>query len=247
VAAVLAESATRISKIMREIVLDTETTGLDPKSGHRIVEIGCVELFNHVPTGEVYHQYVNPERDMPAEAERVHGLSETFLKDHPVFAEVSEKFVAFVGDATLVIHNAAFDMGFINAELERVGVEAIPMYRAVDTVSMARKKFPGAQASLDALCRRFGIDLSGRELHGALLDAQLLADVYLELLGGRQHGMDLAADAAGMVPIGDTGSSASDNGTAGRRAPRPHTIPADEEARHAAFLEKLKDPIWLRD
>lgn len=232
---------------MREIVLDTETTGLDPKSGHRIVEIGCVELINHVPTGEVYHQYVNPERDMPAEAERVHGLSETFLKDHPVFADVSEKFVTFVGDATLVIHNAAFDMGFINAELDRVGVEAIPMYRAVDTVSMARKKFPGAQASLDALCRRFGIDLSGRELHGALLDAQLLADVYLELLGGRQHGMDLAADAAGVVPMGDMGSAASDNGAAGRRAPRPHTIPSDEEARHTAFLEKLKDPIWLRD
>lgn len=230
---------------MREIVLDTETTGLNPKNGDRIVEIGCVELFNHVPTGEVYHQYVNPERDMPAEAERVHGLSETFLKDHPVFAEISDKFVEFVGDATLVIHNAAFDMGFINAELERINIEAIPMYRAVDTVSMARKKFPGAQASLDALCRRFGIDLSGRELHGALLDAQLLADVYLELLGGRQHGMDLAAD-AGVLVISDHTASSSETGTAGRRAPRPHTIPADEEKRHTAFMEKLKDPIWLR-
>lgn len=230
---------------MREIVLDTETTGLNPKNGDRIVEIGCVELFNHVPTGEVYHQYVNPERDMPAEAERVHGLSETFLKDHPVFAEISDKFVEFVGDATLVIHNAAFDMGFINAELERINIEAIPMYRAVDTVSMARKKFPGAQASLDALCRRFGIDLSGRELHGALLDAQLLADVYLELLGGRQHGMDLAAD-AGVLVISDHTASSSETGTAGRRAPRPHTIPADEEERHTAFMEKLKDPIWLR-
>lgn len=231
---------------MREIVLDTETTGLDPKSGHRIVEIGCVELINHVPTGEVYHQYINPERDMPAEAERVHGLSETFLKDHPVFADISDKFVEFIGDATLVIHNAAFDMGFINAELDRVGVEAISMYRAIDTVSMARKKFPGAQASLDALCRRFGIDLSGRELHGALLDAQLLADVYLELLGGRQHGMDLAADAE--VPVaGENTAPSQDNDSTGRRAPRPHTIPADEEARHAAFLEKLKDPIWLRD
>lgn len=230
---------------MREIVLDTETTGLDPKSGHRVVEIGCVALLNHVPTGEVYHQYINPERDMPAEAERVHGLSETFLKDHPLFADISDKFVAFVGDATLVIHNAAFDMGFINAELDRVGVEAIPMYRAVDTVSMARKKFPGAQASLDALCRRFGIDLSGRELHGALLDAQLLADVYLELLGGRQHGMDLAADAA-ISAVGENVGSSADGCTAGRRAPRPNTIPADEEERHAAFLEKLKDPIWLR-
>lgn len=230
---------------MREIVLDTETTGLDPKSGDRIVEIGCVELLNHVPTGEVYHQYINPERDMPAEAERVHGLSEAFLKDHPLFADVSDKFVTFVGDATLVIHNAAFDMGFINAELGRVGVEEIPMYRAVDTVSMARKKFPGAQASLDALCRRFGIDLSGRELHGALLDAQLLADVYLELLGGRQHGMDLAADAAISV-VGENTGSSPDSGTAGRRAPRPHTIPTDEEERHTAFMEKLQDPIWMR-
>lgn len=230
---------------MREIVLDTETTGLDPKSGHRIVEIGCVELINHVPTGEVYHQYINPERDMPAEAERVHGLSETFLKDHPVFAKISDAFVDFIGDATLVIHNASFDMGFINAELDRVGVEAIPMYRAIDTVSMARKKFPGAQASLDALCRRFGIDLSGRELHGALLDSQLLADVYLELLGGRQHGMDLAADADGV----GGGSGHDHSGAAidaGRRAPRPHTIPPEEEVRHSAFMEKLTDPIWLR-
>lgn len=230
---------------MREIVLDTETTGLDPKSGHRIVEIGCVELINHVPTGEVYHQYINPERDMPAEAERVHGLSETFLKDHPVFAEISAAFVDFVGDATLVIHNASFDMGFINAELDRVGIKAIPMYRAVDTVSMARKKFPGAQASLDALCRRFGIDLSGRELHGALLDAQLLADVYLELLGGRQHGMDLAAD-AGDVGVDAGSNQAAEAVESGRRTPRPHTIPADEEERHTAFLEKLKYPIWLR-
>lgn len=230
---------------MREIVLDTETTGLNPKNGDRIVEIGCVELLNHVPTGEVYHQYVNPERDMPAEAERVHGLSETFLKDHPVFADVSNTFVDFIGDATLVIHNASFDMGFINAELERIGVEAIPMYRAVDTVSMARKKFPGAQASLDALCRRFGIDLSGRELHGALLDAQLLADVYLELLGGRQHGMDLAADAA-MTAISHNAETSTDGETSGRRAPRPHTIPKEEEERHAEFVEKLKNPIWLQ-
>lgn len=231
---------------MREIVLDTETTGLDPKSGHRIVEIGCVELINHVPTGDVYHQYINPERDMPAEAERVHGLSETFLKDHPVFADISDAFVEFVGDATLVIHNASFDMGFINAELDRLGVQAIPMYRAIDTVSLARKKFPGAQASLDALCRRFGIDLSGRELHGALLDAQLLADVYLELLGGRQHGMDLAADSGDFNAGPGSGHAAANAADSGRRAPRPHTIPPEEEERHAAFLEKLKDPIWLR-
>ena len=230
---------------MREIVLDTETTGLDPNAGHRIVEIGCVELVNHVPTGRVFHKYVNPERDMPVEAERVHGLSEDFLSGQPVFADVAEDFVDFVGEAHLVIHNAAFDMGFINAELARLGIEAIPMRRAVDTVAMARKKFPGAQASLDALCRRFGIDLAERTLHGALLDARLLAEVYLELLGGRQHGMDLAAEVAAAA---EPGPNAPDAGheRSGRRAPRPHAPSADEEARHAAFLEKLNEPIWLR-
>ena len=145
---------------MREIALDTETTGLDPKSGHRVVEIGCIELINHVPSGKVYHQYINPERDMPVEAERVHGLSVDFLSGHPVFADIADAFVDFVGDAKLVIHNASFDMGFINAELSGVGMDMIPMARAIDTVTMARRKFPGAQASLDALCRRFGIDLS---------------------------------------------------------------------------------------
>ena len=153
---------------MREIALDTETTGLDPQSGHRVVEIGCVELINHVPSGEVYHQYINPERDMPIEAERVHGLSVDFLSDKPVFADVAEAFIDFVGDAKLIIHNASFDMGFINAELSALGIDTIPMSRAIDTVTMARRKFPGAQASLDALCRRFGIDLSERSLHGAL-------------------------------------------------------------------------------
>ncbi len=233
---------------MREIVLDTETTGLDPNSGHRIVEIGCIELLNHVPTGEVYHQYINPERDMPVEAERVHGLSADFLSGHPVFADVAEAFVAFVGDSPLVIHNAAFDMGFINAELTLIGMTPIEKGRAIDTVSMARRKFPGAQASLDALCRRFGIDLTDRQLHGALLDAQLLASVYLELLGGRQHGMDLAANAAGKGAAAnnadaDAGASFA---TSGRRAPRSHGASSEELARHAEFLGKIKDPIWLR-
>lgn len=227
---------------MREIVLDTETTGLDPKAGHRIVEIGCIELVNHVPTGADFHCYVNPERDMPAEAERVHGLSEQFLSDKPVFKDVAADFVAFVGDAPLVIHNAAFDMGFVNAELTMVGHAALPMDRAIDTVSMARRKFPGGQASLDALCRRFGIDLSERSLHGALLDARLLAAVYLELLGGRQHGMELAADAGGTVS--DEGTDVTNTG---RREPRAHPVDADEQARHAAFLEKISEPIWLRD
>ncbi|WNK00221.1 DNA polymerase III subunit epsilon [Thalassospiraceae bacterium LMO-JJ14] len=231
---------------MREIVLDTETTGLDPKAGHRIVEIGCIELFNHVPTGEVYHQYINPERDMPVEAERVHGLSEDFLSGHPVFADVAGDFLGFVGDAPLVIHNAAFDMGFINAELAGAGLAELDRTRAIDTVGMARRKFPGAQASLDALCRRFGIDLSGRELHGALLDAQLLADVYLELLGGRQHGMDLAAEAASGIDASGPGTDAGEAAASGRREARGHAASAEELARHQQFLEKIKDPIWLR-
>lgn len=230
---------------MREIVLDTETTGLDPAAGHRIVEIGCIELFNHVPTGETYHQYVNPERDMPAEAERVHGLSEAFLSGHPVFTDIAADFLDFIGDAPLVIHNAAFDMGFVNAELKIAGWPTVDKRRAIDTVSMARQKFPGAQASLDALCRRFGIDLSERSLHGALLDAQLLAAVYLELLGGRQHGMDLAAEMA-AAGNGDDQAAAAEMRAAGRRAPRAHTVSDEELARHAEFLEKIKDPIWLR-
>ena len=221
---------------MREIVLDTETTGLDPAAGHRIVEIGCIELFNHVPTGETYHQYVNPERDMPAEAERVHGLSEEFLSGHPVFTDIAADFLEFIGDAPLVIHNAAFDMGFVNAELKIAGWPTVDKRRAIDTVSMA---------SLDALCRRFGIDLSERSLHGALLDAQLLAAVYLELLGGRQHGMDLAAEMAAAGDGGDQ-AAAADMQTSGRRAPRAHAASDDELARHAEFLEKIKDPIWLR-
>lgn len=238
---------------MREIALDTETTGLDPKSGHRVVEIGCVELINHVPSGNVYHQYINPERDMPIEAERVHGLSVEFLSGHPVFADIAAAFVEFVGDAKLIIHNASFDMGFINAELTALGMDTIPMARAIDTVTMARRKFPGAQASLDALCRRFNIDLSERSLHGALLDARLLADVYLELLGGRQHGMDLAADAstnpdsAPSQEMLDQNVSTSDAPNDGRRAPRPHAPSAEEQALHATFIESLTDPIWRRE
>lgn len=229
---------------MREIAFDTETTGLDPNSGHRIVEIGCVEMVNHLPTGNVFHKYINPERDMPVEAFRVHGLSEEFLSDKPVFADIAEDFLTFVGDAPLVIHNAAFDMGFINAELSATGRKPLPMERAIDTVRMARRKFPGAQASLNALCLRFGIDLSARDLHGALLDAQLLAAVYLELRGGRQHGMDLAAQAAaGLMASAAPEEGPSDSG---RRTPRAHAPSADELARHEAFLAKLKEPIWLR-
>ncbi|MGE3624319.1 MAG: DNA polymerase III subunit epsilon [Bdellovibrionales bacterium] len=225
---------------MREIVFDTETTGLDPLQGHRVVEIGCVELMNHVPTGRTWHSYLNPERDMPVEAAMVHGLKEEFLVKQPLFAEVAEAFLAFIGDAPLVAHNAGFDMGFINAELVRHGYPALEKTRATDTVSMARRMFPGAPASLDALCKRFGVDASNRQLHGALLDARLLADVYLELRGGRQPdlAMTAVAEAAETVVVQERVREFL--------APRPHA-PSDEEiAAHEAFLATLKDPVWKR-
>lgn len=227
---------------MREIVLDTETTGFDPLTGHRIVEIGCVELLNHLPTGEVYHCYLNPERDMPEEAFRVHGLSMDFLADKPVFAEVVTDFLAFIGDSTLVIHNAEFDMKFINAELARLGFPTLPMSRAVDTVLMARKKFPGAQANLDALCRRFEIDNAHRTKHGALLDSELLAEVYLQLIGGRQPGFELgAATASGAATLGAVVERVF-------RAPRPHLPTAEELDAHTAFVTaKVKKAIWLKE
>jgi DNA polymerase III subunit epsilon len=177
---------------MREIILDTETTGLDPAQGHRIVEIGAVELLNHLPTGKTYHVYLNPERDMPKEAEAVHGLSSAFLKDKLLFATQAEDFLAFIGDATLVIHNAGFDMNFINAELAYMEKLAIPMDRVIDTLALARRSHPMGPNSLDALCKRFGIDNSKRTKHGALLDAELLADVYLEMIGGKQTSFGLA-------------------------------------------------------
>lgn len=224
---------------MREIALDTETTGFNPSEGHRIVEIGCVELHNHVPTGTVWQSYVNPERDMPDGAFQVHGLSEAFLADHPVFAEIAGGFLEFVGDAKLVIHNAAFDMGFINSELMTLGFAPIPMGRTVDTVQLARSRFPGAQASLDALCRRFGIDNSARTKHGALLDAELLADVYLELIGGRQRDFALVSGEGGI----QRDSAAVERPV---RVARPHAASDAERAAHAAFIENLTDPIWKR-
>ena len=182
---------------MREIVLDTETTGLDPDSGDRLVEIGAVELVNHMPTGRTFHVYVNPQRDVPQEAVDVHGLTAQFLADKPVFAAIAAEFAAFIGDARLVIHNAAFDMKFLNAELGWAGQPTVPWARAVDTLDLARRRFPGAQNTLDALCRRFGVDNSVREKHGALLDSELLAEVYLELMGGRQPDLSLAVVAGG--------------------------------------------------
>ena len=224
---------------MREIALDTETTGLDPKSGHRIVEIGGVELVNHMPTGNTYQAFINPQRDMPVEAFNVHGLSEEFLREQPVMADVMGGFVDFIGDAQLIIHTARFDMGFINAELELLDLPVLDMDRATDTVTMARQRFPGAQANLDALCRRFNIDNSDRELHGALKDARLLAYVYLELIGGRQPDLELASSGGGEAAAGADGSDQTTHYPA-----RPHAPTADEEAAHAKFMEKLEDPVW---
>ncbi len=223
---------------MREIVLDTETTGLDPKSGDRIVEIGCIELRHHLPTGEVWQSYVNPERDMPDGAFQVHGLSEDFLSTHPVFAGIAGGFLDFIADSKLVIHNASFDLGFINAELARLGFPPIPAAQAIDTLQIARSRFPGAQASLDALCRRFDIDNSARTRHGALLDAELLAEVYLELSGGRQPDFELT----GKQEVAQPGTAAAAN--APGRAPRPHAPGEEEAAAHAAFLGRLENPIW---
>jgi len=225
---------------MREIVLDTETTGLDPLSGHRVVEVGCIELLNHMPTGREFHFYANPERDMPAEAEAVHGLSASFLADKPLFSSLADELLGFIGDAPIIAHNAGFDMGFINAELRRAGKSPLTSERTIDTVMLARRKFPGAQASLDALCRRFSIDLSERGKHGALLDAKLLAKVYLELVGGREPGLALASNVVEASP------TLVEIKTRTARAARPHEASADELAAHTAFIAKLKNPIWLK-
>lgn len=224
---------------MREIILDTETTGLDPVSGHRIVEIGCVELLGGMRSGKFFHCYLNPERDVPEEAFRVHGLTSDFLRTKPLFAEVVEDFLEFIAGDPLVIHNAGFDMRFINAELERIGFAAVPMERAVDTVLLARKKFPGFSASLDALCRRFNIDLSTRSKHGALLDAELLAEVYLELLGGRQAMLALSPE----VKINEI--NGLDEATHTVLAARDFPLLPEELAAHAQMLKKLKKPVWL--
>ncbi|MFN7666726.1 MAG: DNA polymerase III subunit epsilon [bacterium] len=222
---------------MRHIVLDTETTGLDPAQGHRLVEIGCVEVIHYVPTGRVYHQYINPERDIPQGAFQVHGLSESFLKNHPPFREIAFDFLDFVGDDPLVIHNAKFDMRFLNAELSNHGLTPFPMERAIDTVSLARRKFPGGRASLDALCQRFGIDLSKREKHGALLDAELLADVYLELMGGRQPGFGMATESSAK-----TQDELSSKIIAERplRPARSFAPTEAEKERHAPFIQNLR-------
>jgi DNA polymerase-3 subunit epsilon len=231
-------------KNMREIALDTETTGLDPASGHRIVEIGCVEMMGHVRTGSHFHTYLNPERDMPREAENIHGLSSDFLKDKPTFKVVARAFLEFIGDSPLVIHNASFDLKFLNAELNTLDLPLMDYARATDTVLIARKMFPGSPANLDALCKRFSIDLSARTKHGALLDAELLADVYLELKGGRQSSL-----------LGkSTGTSKHDSPSTAHQSleftghtniPERQFPPSSEErAAHKAMVEKLKNPLW---
>lgn len=230
---------------MREIVLDTETTGLSPRAGHRIVEIGCVELHNTVPTGRTYHQYINPERDMPDEAFRIHGLSEAFLAEKPVFTDIVGDFMDFIGDATLVIHNAEFDMKFLNAELVLCNRTELPMERSRDTVAMAKKRFPGAQVNLDALCNRFEIDNSARTHHGALLDAELLAEVYVELLGGKQPTLVLgAADDTGTTADGQARQAVAADRPV--RPARPHVASEEEKTAHAAFVATLTDAVWLR-
>ncbi len=230
---------------MREIVLDTETTGFEPSEGHRIVEIGAVELENHMPTGNTYHQYINPERGMPREAFEVHGLGDEFLRDKPVFKEIGRAFLDFIGDAKLVIHNAAFDVKFLNFELKLMGLPTIEWSRAIDTLAIARQKFPGSPASLDALCRRFGVDNSAREKHGALLDSEILADVYLELIGGRQPDFGLASQPS------KSASSAALQSDDWRPRPRSEPLPSrlteEEAAAHAAFVAKLGDSaLWLK-
>ncbi len=224
---------------MREIVLDTETTGLNPLQGDRLVEIGCVEVVNHMPTDKSFHIYINPERDVPDEAARIHGLTTEFLQDKPVFAEQVDHFLEFIADDVLVIHNAPFDMGFLNAELTRLGFKTLSMARVLDTLPLARRLFPGASASLDALCKRFGVDASARNFHGALLDAQLLAEVYLELCGGRQPDLDMEPKAEAKIQERDATEKKI-------RAVRDHAPSEEETAAHATFLKKIKDALWTK-
>jgi len=223
---------------MREIIFDTETTGLKPEEGHRLVEIGCVELENRVETGATFHAYINPGRPMPAEAEAVHGLSDQFLSDKPRFAAVVRDFIAFIGDAPLIAHNASFDMAFLNYELQLAGENHLQGARIIDTLTLARKRFPGAKHSLDALCARFGVDRSSRVKHGALLDAQLLAQVYVELAGGRQIGFELAANALDCEDEKQVAFKAL------RRPVRPHRVAEVELEAHRAFIAKIPNAIW---
>ncbi|MBV1862845.1 MAG: DNA polymerase III subunit epsilon [Rhodobacteraceae bacterium] len=229
---------------MREIVMDTETTGLDPFSGDRVVEIGGVELLNHLPTGRIYHQYINPERDMPQGAFDVHGLSSEFLSDKPVFKKIGQDFLDFVDGAKMVIHNATFDMKFLNAEFEWMGLPKLPMSQSIDTLAMARRRFPGAQNSLDALCRRFGVDNSAREKHGALLDSEILAEVYLELIGGRQP--DFALNVVAGTDVASQGTQ-TDWKIPQRAKKLPPRMTEAEKQAHGTFVQKLGEgAFWSK-
>jgi len=227
---------------MREIVLDTETTGFDPESGDRIVEIGAVELIGHVPTGNTYHQYINPERAMPDDAFQVHGLGDDFLRDKPKFAQIGRAFLDFIGTDKLIIHNAAFDIKFLNAELKWMNLPQIPWEQALDTLAIARRRFPGSPASLDALCRRFSISNEARTLHGALLDSEILAEVYLELIGGRQPDFALS-----QQPQAKSGEVVQNWTPVKRPTPLPSRLSGTEAAAHTEFLSKLgEDALWLK-
>jgi len=236
-----------MSETIREIVLDTETTGLSPEDGHRIIEIGALELINHMPTGKKLHLYINPQRAIDEAAQAVHGLSGEFLADKPVFTDIMDDFLNFIGQDKMVIHNASFDMGFINAELSRAGQVRLPDDRAIDTLMMARRKFPGAQASLDALCRRFEIDNSHRDLHGALIDADLLAEVYIELIGGRQPDLGLSTQPASSDKTNPSKEEAAFEIRQGPiREAREFKASPEELAQHDEFLKTITDPIWHR-
>lgn len=219
--------------MIREIVLDTETTGFEPSLGHRLVEIGCLELVNHVPTGQVFHTYLNPERDVPEDAYNVHGLSSEFLKDHPPFRDMAQPFLEFIAEDSLVIHNAKFDMKFLNAELQMHNFPLLPFQRAIDTLTMARQKYPGSPASLDALCKRFGVDNKARNKHGALLDAELLAQVYLELIGGKQPTLSFEFSSSVQAMVHN------DSKEKAVRPPRPHSPSPEELELHEALMAKL--------
>lgn len=229
--------------MLREIVLDTETTGTDHAAGDRVIEIGCVELINHIPTGESYHVYINPQRAVSAGALAVHGLSDTFLADKPLFATVAEAFVAFIGDSRLVIHNAPFDVGFLNAEFARTGHPSLKNERVLDTLNMARRKHPGSPASLDALCSRYGIDNTRRTKHGALLDAEILAEVYIELLDGKQTDLGLSVIDARAIVL----QNGARVGSVSHRRPAPSRLSDAERAAHVAFVGALKGEIIWRD
>ena len=223
--------------VMREIILDTETTGLDPNSGHRIIEIGCLELINYLPTGKIYQQYINPERDIPAESTAITGITYDHIKDKPVIADVIDDFLSFIGDSPLVIHNAGFDMKFLNAGLQRLNRPALSYSRAIDTLKIARQKFPGSPASLDALCKRFGVDNTMRDKHGALLDSYLLADVYLQLIGGRQPDLELRSESQQALEVTATVSKTY---IPARNFPANHS----DLQNHQRFMSLLENAIW---